>query len=91
MTKLIVKTDNDWTKRKIRYAIHTETELLRNVVQRTQNKLIEFEKKYGKLDRESLYGKVDDMELLEWEGEIETMAKLKKNLTSFEEITFEYK
>lgn len=91
MTKLILETDNEWAKRKIKDAIHIETELLRKVIQRTQNKLIEFEKKYGKLDREYLYGKVDDMELVEWEGEIETMARLKKNLTSFEEITFEYK
>ena len=32
MTKLIVETDNDWTKKKITDAIHTEKELLRKVL-----------------------------------------------------------
>ncbi|MBI5748698.1 MAG: hypothetical protein HZA00_06180, partial [Nitrospinae bacterium] len=50
-----------------------------------------FESKYGKLDRESLYGKIDDLELIEWEGEMETLERLLKKLNSLEEITFEYK
>ena len=88
MTKLILETDNDWTKRKIRNIIQIETELLKKAIQRIQFKLRDFEKKYGKFDREYLYGKVDDMELLECEGEIETLSRLKENLISFEEITF---
>ena len=51
----------------------------------------DFEAKYGKLNRSSLYGKVNDMELLEWEGELETLERLNKKLRSLEEITFEYK
>ena len=91
MTKLIVETDNDWTKKKITDAIHTEKELLRKVLKRGESKIRDFEKKYGKLERKKLYGKVDDMELVEWEGEIETASRLKKQLASFEEIIFEYK
>ncbi len=91
MTKLVVETNNDWTKKKIEGAIHIETDLLRKAVQRTQSKLQEFENKYGKYDRDSLYGKVDDMELVEWEGELETLKRLQTNLKSLEEITFEYK
>lgn len=91
MTKLIIETNDEWTKRKIKDAIHIETELLRKVIQRIQSKLKNFEGNYGKLDRESLYGKVDDMVLLEWEGEIETVERLKEKLKYFEEITFEYK
>ena len=91
MTKLIVQTDNEWTKRKIIDAIHIEAEILKKAVFRIQNKLRDFETKYGKLNREALYGKVDDMELLEWEGELETLEKLKKRLLSLEEITFEYR
>ncbi len=91
MTKLVVETKNDWTKKKIEGAIHIETDLLRKAVQRTQSKLQEFENKYGKYDRDSLYGKVDDMELVEWEGELETLKRLQTNLKSLEEITFEYK
>ncbi len=91
MTRLVVETDNAWTKRKIVGAIHTEIELLRKSIQKTQGKVQDFEAKYGKLDRSSLYGKVDDLELLEWEGELETLERLNKKLKSLEEITFEYK
>lgn len=91
MTKLVVETNNDWTKKKIAGAIHTETDLLRKAVQRIQSKLQDFENKYGKFDRDSFYGKVDDMVLIEWEGELETLKRLKDKLKSLEEIVFEYK
>jgi hypothetical protein len=91
MTRLVVETDNDWTKRKIRGAIHTEIELLKKAILKTEGKAQAFETRYGKLDRASLYGKADDMELLEWEGELETLDRLKVRLRSLEEITFEYK
>ncbi len=91
MTKLTVETDNNWTKKKIESAIHTEVNLLRKAVRRTQAKLQEFENRYGKFDRDSLYGKVGDMELLEWEGELETLKRLQEKLKSLAEIRFEYK
>ncbi len=91
MTRLTVETDNDWIKRKIESAIHTEIELLKKAVQRTWDKLQDFENKYGEFDRGSLYGKVDDMDLVEWEGELETLEKLQEKLHSLEGITFEYK
>jgi len=91
MTKLIVETDNEWTKRKIKDAIHIETEILKRAIDRTQGKLRDFETKYGEFNRDLLYGKVDDMELIEWEGELETREKLNKRLKSLEEITFEYR
>ena len=91
MTRLVVETDNAWTKKKIEGAIHIETDLLRKAVQKIQSKLREFENKYGKFDRDALYGKVDHMELIEWEGELETLERLNKKLKSLEEITFEYK
>ena len=40
-----------------------------------------FEDRYGTLDRESAYGKIDDMELIAWEGEIETMERLRSKLS----------
>ena len=91
MTKLILETDNTWTKRKIQEVIKIEKELLKKAIDRSQIRVDDYEKKYGKLNRENLYGKVDDMELIEWEGEIETLEKLERNLSSIEEITFEYK
>lgn len=91
MTRLTVETDNDWTKKKIESAIHTEVEILKEAVHRSRLKLQGFENKYGKFDRDSLYGKVDDMELIEWEGEFETLKRLQEKLKSLEEIRFEYK
>ncbi|GBD98373.1 hypothetical protein BMS3Abin07_00385 [bacterium BMS3Abin07] len=91
MTKLTVEADDNWTEKKIESAIHTEVDLLKKAVGRTQAELQEFENRYGKLDRDSLYGKVDDMELLEWEGELETLTRLQEKLKSLAEITFEYK
>ena len=91
MTKLILEADNTWTKRKIQELIKIEKELLKKAINRSRIKVDDYQKKYGKLNRENLYGKVDDMELIEWEGEIETLEKLERNLASIEEITFEYK
>jgi hypothetical protein len=91
MAKLIIETDNQWTREKIRSTINTEIGLLKKAVEKTQDRLRDFENRYGKLHRESLYGKIDDMELLEWEGEIETLQRLQQKLKSLEEITFEYK
>lgn len=91
MAKLIIETDNHWTRGKIRSAINTEIGLLKKAVEKTQDRLRDFENRYGKMHRELLYGRIDDMELLEWEGEIETLQRLQQKLKSLEEITFEYK
>ena len=50
------------------------------VIDKIQNKIKGFEDKYGKLDREKLYGKIDDMELMEWEGEMESQQKVQVKL-----------
>lgn len=91
MTKLTLETDNTWTRKKIKGAIHTEIDLLRKAVKKTKEKLQGFEDKYGKLSRSSMYGKVDDVVLVEWEGELETLKRLKEKLKSLEEIKFEDK
>lgn len=91
MTKLIVETDNEWTKKKIKDTIHTETEILKKVIDSIQEKLRAFEIQYGAFDRSVLYGKVDDMELVEWEGELETLERLKHKWQSLEDIIIEYR
>ncbi|RJQ15283.1 MAG: hypothetical protein C4560_10555 [Nitrospiraceae bacterium] len=91
MTKLTIETDDNWTREKIKLAINTEAQLLRKTADKILDKIKDFENRHGRLDREDLYGKVDDMELLEWEGEIETLQKVQARLKSLEEIIFEYK
>lgn len=90
MTEFIVKTNNEWAGHKIKDVIYSEAELLKKAIQKNENKLKYFEKKYGHFDKDILYGKIDDMELIEWEGEIETLERLNEKLISIEEITFEY-
>ncbi len=91
MTRLIIETDDKWTREKIRFAIDTEIYLLKKALDKVQEKIQGFESKYGKLDRKALYGRIDDMELIEWEGEIETLQRIQKKLKSLEEIVFEYR
>ena len=92
MTRLIVETENSWAMGKIKGAISIEIGLLLKAVEKTESKISDCENRYGNLaNRESLYGKIDDMELLEWEGESETLQKLRQKLNSLEEINFEYK
>ncbi|MBD3290738.1 hypothetical protein GF337_18170 [candidate division KSB1 bacterium] len=91
MTKLIVETNNDWTRKKIESTLKIETDLLRKAVKKCKEKLNQFEKKYGDLNRDEFYGDIDDMELIEWEGKMDTLSKLQEKLKSLEEITFEYK
>ncbi len=91
MTRLIVETDDKWTREKIKLAIDTEIYLFKKALAKVQEKISSFESKYGKLDRENFYGKIDDMELIEWEGEIETLQRILKRLRSLEEIVFEYR
>ena len=91
MTKLIIETDDKWTREKIKLAIDTEIYLLKKALDKVQEKIEGFESKYGKLNRDYLYGKIDDMELIEWEGELETLQRIQKKLKSLEEIIFEYR
>ncbi len=93
MTKLIIETDDAWAREKIKFAIDTEIHLLKKTVEKIDRKIKDFEKQYGQLDRENLYGKVDDMILVEWEGEAEaeSLRRVQGRLKSLEEISFEYR
>ena len=42
MTKLIIETDDNWTREKIKFAINTEAQLLRKTANRIQDKIREF-------------------------------------------------
>jgi hypothetical protein len=91
MTKLIIETDDAWAREKIKFAIDTEIHLLRKTVEKIDRKIKDFEAKYGSLDRKNLYGTVDDMILVEWEGEAESLRRVQSRLKSLEEISFEYR
>ncbi|MCI5148883.1 MAG: hypothetical protein D3916_05765 [Candidatus Electrothrix sp. MAN1_4] len=90
MTKVIAQNSDLWTLRKIQALVGMEADLLKKQINGIQEKIINFENRYGKLDREAMYGQIDDMELIEWEGEIETLERLRSKLTRLEEVGFEY-
>jgi len=77
MTKVIAQNSDLWTLRKIQALVGLEADLLKKQISGIQNKITGFETRYGKLDREAMYGQVDDMELIAWEGEIETLKRLR--------------
>lgn len=90
MTKITIHSRDEWAKERIASAINTETQLLQKAIAMTRSKIEDFEARYGKLDRKKLYGKIDDMELLEWEGETEVLTRLREKLKSLSEVTFEF-
>ena len=92
MTRLVVEANNIWAIEKVKGAINAEISILARAVKKTKTKLASYEKKYGKLkNRKSLYGKADDMDMIEWEGEVETLRRLQQNLASLKEMNLEYK
>lgn len=91
MTKLIIESDDIWTREKIKFAIDVEIHLLKKAADKIKDKLNGFEKSYGPLDRDKLYGNVDDMILVEWEGEIESLRRVEQKLKSLQEINIEYR
>jgi len=91
MTKLIIETDDTWAREKIKFVIDAEIHLLRKTVEKIEHKVQAFEAKHGTFDRQKLYGSVDDMVLVEWEGEVETLRRVQGRLKSLEEISFEFR
>jgi len=87
VTKVIAENNDTWTLKKIRTWVDLEIAILQKEIANIQNKIGEFESRYGNLDGDSLYGRVDDMELLQWEGEIETMNRLREKLARLFIIT----
>jgi hypothetical protein len=90
MTRVIIETSDQSVAERISVMVHNEAYLLRKTTQNVKAKIRAFEKKYGLSETVGhLYGKVDDMELIEWEGELETLARLEKKLAAFEEVRVE--
>jgi len=91
MTKLIIETDDAWVREKIMFAIDKEIHLLRRTIEKIDHKINDFEAKYGSLDRKNLYGSADDMILVEWKGEYESLRRVQGRLKSLEDIRIEHR
>ena len=90
MTRVIIETGDQAIAERIGVMMQNEVYLLRKTAQNVRAKIRDFEEKYGLSKTMGLlYGKVDDMKLIEWEGELETLARLEKKLAAFEDVRVE--
>jgi len=90
MTRVVIETSEPSVAERISAMMQNELYLLRKTARNVKAKITNFEKKYGRSETIGLlYGKVDDMDLIEWEGELETLARLEKKLSAFEGIRVE--
>ncbi|MBT3368392.1 MAG: hypothetical protein HN416_14665 [Nitrospina sp.] len=90
MTRVIIETSDQAIAERIGVMMQNEVYLLRKTAQNVRAKIRDFEEKYGlSKTMGRLYGKVDDMKLIEWEGELETLARLEKKLAAFEDVRVE--
>ena len=89
MTTEVITLKDSLSQMILQQAIEREKQVLDLSIALVSVKVGAFEKKYGILDRNTLYGKVDDLELVEWEGERETLARLRARLQRLEGIRVE--
>lgn len=89
MPKQIITLKDSLSSTVLQEAIEREKQVLRLYIGQVEANVAAFERKFGTHDRTSLFGKVDDMQLIEWEGEEETLARLRPMLQRQEEIQVE--
>ncbi len=89
MPKEVITLKDPLSRTVLQHAMEREKRVLTLSIAQVEAKIAAFAAKYGAGDSKSLYGKVDDMELIEWEGEQETLARLRSQLQRLEEIQVE--
>ena len=89
MAKEIISLKDSLSQTVVQHALEREKTALRLSIAQIEAKTAAWEAKYGSQDRKQLFGKVDDLELVEWEGERETLARLRARLQRLEEIQVE--
>ena len=89
MTTEVITLKDALSRMVLQQAIERERRVFDFSIAQVSAKLEAFQKKYGAMDSNSLYGKVDDLELVEWEGEKETLARLRARLERLEGIRVE--
>lgn len=73
----------------LQQAVEREKRLLRLSIAQTESKIAVFEAQFGARGRTDLFGKVDEMILIEWEGEEDTLGRLRPRLQRLEELRIE--
>ena len=83
----IQTTDSEAAIRLIRSGLPKEVAFLRLGIEKTTGRIAHFEEKYGCSLQElgSSTTRIDDIDLVEWEGEIEVLLSLEKKLKQIDE------
>ena len=89
MAKEVITLKDSFSQDVLQHAINREMRVLHLSVTQVQAKLTSWEGKYQADDPKGLFGKVEDMELVEWIGEQETLSRLRSRLQCLEEIQVE--
>lgn len=89
MAETIITLKDDLSVAVVQQAIEREKRLLILAINQGEEKLAAFEARFGSRDRQSLFGTVDDMDLIEWEGEEDTLTRLRQRLQRLKEIQVE--
>ncbi len=89
MAKEVITLNDSLTQTVLQDAIGREKSVLTLAIAQAESKIAAFERKYGALERTKLYGKANDMELVEWEGERETLNRLRSRLERLEALQVE--
>ena len=84
----IQTTDSEAAARLIRSGLLKEAAFLRLGIEKTTGRIANFEEKYGCSLQElgSSTMRIDDIDLVEWEGEIEVFVRLEKKLKQIDEL-----
>ena len=84
----IQTTDSEAAVRLIRSGLLKEAAFLRLGIEKTTGRIFHFEEKYGGSLQElvSSTTPIDDIDLVEWEGEIEVLHRLEENLKQIDEL-----
>lgn len=89
MESLTIQTkDSEAAIRLIRSGLLKEAAFLRLGIEKTTGRIAHFEEKYGCSLQESgsSIARIDDIDLVEWEGEIEVLLRLEKKLKQIDEL-----
>ena len=84
----IQTTDTEAAIRLIRSGLLKEAAFLRLGIEKTTGRIAHFEEKYGGSIQElaSSITQIDDIDVLEWEGETEVLRRLDKKLKQIDEL-----
>ena len=84
----IQTTDSEAAMRLIRSGLLKEAAFLRLGIEKTIGRIAHFEEKYGCSLQELISSTtpIDDIDLVEWEGEIEVLVRLEENLKQIDEL-----